>query len=238
MIDQHKNEHKNRPNNEISTEPGTIYFIRERNLITNEISPFVKIGITALHRKTTARKNDLQTGNPRELFVSREVKVPCVRAVETALRYRFLEQNVNLEWHVFLDNSKDHFSDAIAYCEYLRQRFDEITHLLNKAKILGYSPSLSESLPKTEEAEYWCRQYWIHHELIKIGETVLTTQRIKAKEYFRDGKQIPEGISITERNITEVDWDKFRETNPAIIDEYTSRRHTGLFKVLAKVAQS
>ena len=237
MIVQHKNDLKNKPNTEISTEPGTIYFIRERNLITNEISPFVKIGMTALHRKTTERKNDLQTGNPRELFVSHEVKVPCVRAVETALRYRFLAQNVYLEWHVFLENSKDQFSDALTYCELLGEQFDEITHLLNKAEILGYSPSLNESLPKTEEAKYWCRQYLIHHELTKMGETVLTAQRVRAKEYFRDGKQIPEGISITERSVSAVDWDKFRETYPEVFDEYTSQRHTGLFKVLAKLSK-
>ena len=92
---------------EISTEPGTIYFIRERDLITNEISPFVKIGLTALNRKTTNRKNDLQTGNPRELLVAHEVVVPCVRAVETVLRYKFLAQNVNLEWHFFSEKSEN-----------------------------------------------------------------------------------------------------------------------------------
>lgn len=222
----------------ISTAPGTIYFIRERDLITNEISPFVKIGLTALRRKTTDRKNDLQTGNPRELFVADEVKVPCVRAVETGMRYRFLAQNVNLEWHVFSDKSKDQLKDALTYCEYLRQRFDELTHLLNKAEILGYSPSLSEIVPKTEEAEYWCRQYLIHHEITKIGQTVAIAQRVKAKECFRDGRQIPDGISITERNVSAVDWDQFRNTYPEVFDEYTSRRHKGLFKVLAKLTKS
>ena len=103
--------------NEISTEQGTIYFIRERNLITNELSPFVKIGLTGLHRKTTDRKNDLQTGNPRELFVAHEVLVPCVRAVETALRYKFLMQNVYLEWHMFSEGSKNQIQDALKYCE-------------------------------------------------------------------------------------------------------------------------
>ncbi|MEY4168818.1 MAG: hypothetical protein RIR52_2642, partial [Acidobacteriota bacterium] len=60
---------KSKKPSEISTLPGTIYFIRERDIISGEVSPYVKIGLTALERSASDRRDDLKTGNPRHLFV-------------------------------------------------------------------------------------------------------------------------------------------------------------------------
>jgi hypothetical protein len=218
--------------NGISTEQGTIYFIRERNLITNELSPFVKIGLTGLHRKTTDRKNDLQTGNPRELFVAHEVLVPCVRAVETALRYKFLMQNVYLEWHMFSEGSKNQIQDALHYCEELKKQFAKQTSVIEEAKRLDNTPSTGGSIPATKDAMHWRNQFLVHHEIVKLGQTVATVQRIKAKECFQNGEQIPDGIGITERQISEVNWAQFRRIYPEILERYIKRQLTGVFKVL------
>ena len=223
---------------EISTEPGTIYFIRERNLITNELSPFVKIGLTALHRKTTDRKNDLQTGNPRELFVANEVAVPCVRAVETALRYKFLMQNVNLEWHVFSEGSKNQIKDALDYCEELKKQFTKQTSLIEEAKRLDNTPSTGGLIPATEDAVHWRSQFLVHHGMVKLGRTVATAQRMKAKECFQNGEQVPDGIGITERLISDVNWEQFRKMYPEIVEKYIKRQLTGVFKVPSKITQS
>ena len=223
---------------EISTEPGTIYFIRERNLITNEISPFVKIGLTSLHRKTANRKNDLQTGNPRELFVAHEIVVPCVRAVETALRYKFLTQNVNLEWHFFSEESKNQIKHAVDFCEELKELFTKQTSFIDEAKRLDNIPSSGDLIPATEEAVHWRNQFLVHHEIVKLGRTAATAQRMKAKECFQNGEEIPNGIGITERQISEVNWDQFRKIYPEIVDKYVKRQLIGVFKMLNKMAQS
>ena len=223
---------------EISTEQGTIYFIRERNLITNELTPFVKIGLTSLHRKTTDRKNDLQTGNPRELFVAHEVAVPCVRAVETALRYKFLMQNINLEWHVFSEGSKNQIKDALDYCEELKKQFAKQTSLIEEAKRLDNTPSTGGLIPATENAVHWRSQFLVHHEIVKLGRTVATAQRMKAKECFQNGEQVPDGIGITERQISDVNWEQFRKIYPEIVEKYIKRQLTGVFKVLSKITQS
>ena len=220
--------------NEISTEQGTIYFIRERNLMTNELTPFVKIGLTSLHRKTTDRKNDLQTGNPRELFVAHEVAVPCVRAIETALRYKFLNQNINLEWHVFSECSKNQINDALDYCEELKTQFAEQTRFIEEAKRLDNTPSTGSLIPATKDAMHWRTQFLVHHEIVKLGRTVATAQRIKARECFQNGVQVPDGIGITERQISDVNWAQFRRLYPEILEKYIKRQLTGVFKVLRK----
>jgi len=224
--------------NEISTQQGTIYFIRERNLITNGLSPFVKIGLTALKRKTTDRKNNLQTGNPRELFIAHEAVVPCVKAVETALRYKFLTQNVNLEWHFFSEESENQIEDAYVYCEELKTRFAEHVDSIDEASRLNNTPSTRGLIPSTEEAVYWRSQFLVHHEIVKIGRTAATLQRMKAKQCFQNGEQIPDGIGITERQISEVNWAQFRRIYPEIVEKYFKRELTGVFKLLTKLTQS
>ena len=222
----------------ISTEQGSIYFIRERNLITNELSPFVKIGLTGLHRKTTDRKNDLQTGNPRELFVAHEVLVPCVRAVETALRYKFLMQNVYLEWHMFSEGSKNQIQDALHYCEELKKQFAKQTSVIEEAKRLDNTPSTGVLIPATEDAVHWRNQFLVHHEIVKLGRTAATVQRIKAKECFQNGEEVPDGMGITERQISEVNWAQFRRIYPEIFEKYIKHQLTGVFKVLRKSNES
>jgi len=223
---------------EISTEPGTIYFIRERDLITKEISPFVKIGLTGLHRTTTDRRNDLQTGNPRELFVAHEVLVPCVRAVETALRYKFLAQNVNLEWHLFSDQSENQVKDALDFCGKLRKRFAEQTSFFDEARRLDNTASSGDLIPPTEEAIYWRDQYLTHREILKLAKTVATAQQVKAKERFQNGEPLSDGIRIAEKIISEVDWHRFQKTHPEICQKYIKCEITGIFRLLSKISQS
>lgn len=223
---------------EISTEPGTIYFIRERNLITNEVSPFVKIGLTGLHRAATDRRNDLQTGNPRELFVAHEVSVPCVRAVETALRYKFLAQNVNLEWHVFSDQSEDQVKDALDFCGKQKERFAEQTSIFEEAKRLDNTASSGNLIPPTEEATYWRDQYLTHREILKLAKTVATAQQVKAKERFQNGEPLSDGIQIVEKKISEVDWCRFQESYPEICQRYVKCEVSGIFRLQSKISDS
>jgi len=225
-------------NTKISTEQGSIYFIREQNLITKNLSPFVKIGLTALHRRTTDRRNDLQTGNPRELFIAHEVVVPCVRAVETALRYKFLEQNVNLEWHIFSENSKNQIEDAFIYCEELKNRFTKYTPLIEEAKRLDNTKSEGNAIPASEEAAYWQNEIQLHHEIIKICKRAFIAQRSKAKKCFENGEQLPHGTAIRQRIVSEIEWDQLINKYPSVVEKYLKIRLSGVFRLSGKRAQN
>ena len=93
-------------------------------------------------------------------------------------------------------------------------------------------------IPATEEAVHWRNQFLVHHEIVKLGRTAATAQRMKAKECFQNGEEIPNGIGITERQISEVNWDQFRTIYPEIVDKYVKCQLTGVFKMLYKMAQS
>ena len=49
----------------VSTRKGEVYFIRERDVVSGEISPNVKIGLTRDDRLSTERNGEHNTGNPR-----------------------------------------------------------------------------------------------------------------------------------------------------------------------------
>lgn len=202
------------------------------------MSPFVKIGLTGLHRAATDRRNDLQTGNPRELFVAHEVSVPCVRAVETALRYKFLAQNVNLEWHLFSDQSENRVKDALDFCGKLSERFAEQTSFFDEARRLDKTASSGDLIPPTEEAIYWRDQYLIHREILKLAKTVATAQQEKAKERFQNGEPLSDGIQIVERKISAVDWCRFQESYPEIYQKYVKCEVSGIFRLLSKISDS
>ncbi len=64
----------------INLTPGEIYFIREQDVLTKEISDYVKVGLVreGEDRDSDERASEHQTGNPRELSVYKVVKTAAV----------------------------------------------------------------------------------------------------------------------------------------------------------------
>jgi len=85
----------------ISTKPGFIYFLRETDLLTGEVSPYVKIGKTDHDRPVAKRIDDHQTGNPREIHDCRSFQVPAIDTVEKHLHHFFAEYGILGEWFYF-----------------------------------------------------------------------------------------------------------------------------------------
>ena len=81
--------------------PGEIYFVRERDVKSGEISPYVKIGIVREGAKgprtSEERLLEHQTGNPRELFLHEVIATPAVEEIETRLHRAFAEHGVSGE---------------------------------------------------------------------------------------------------------------------------------------------
>jgi hypothetical protein len=87
----------------INLSPGEIYFIREQDVITKEVSSYVKVGLVreAEGRGSEERAAEHQTGNPRHLFVEKIVKTEAVSAVENMLHHHFANYRVSGEWFDF-----------------------------------------------------------------------------------------------------------------------------------------
>jgi hypothetical protein len=80
--------------------PGELYFIGERDLHTQQDTPFFKIGIVREkeNRTSSDRVLEHQTGNPRPLHVVQVLQTPIVEKVETFLHGLFAPDRVAGEW--------------------------------------------------------------------------------------------------------------------------------------------
>ena len=80
----------------MSIVPGYIYFIRERDFLTNQDGGYVKIGLTREERPVSARLSDHETANPREEYSEWDIQVPMVDKLETYMHHYFVEQSESL----------------------------------------------------------------------------------------------------------------------------------------------
>jgi hypothetical protein len=77
---------------------GYLYFIRERDHLTDEIGPYVKIGLTRDVRPVAERISDHKTGNPRDEYSEYDLHVPMVDHLEKYLHHYFADQRISGEW--------------------------------------------------------------------------------------------------------------------------------------------
>ena len=85
------------------TTPGSIYFLRESDYLTGQISPYVKIGLVRNDKQTSTRISEHQTGNPREIFDQQTYYAPFVEDLETRLHYLYGPRWISGEWFVLED---------------------------------------------------------------------------------------------------------------------------------------
>ena len=66
----------------INTTSGKLYILRERDYLTQELHPYVKIGIVRGEKETSIRIGEHQTGNPREIIEVQSLDAPLVEPLE------------------------------------------------------------------------------------------------------------------------------------------------------------
>ena len=229
---------KKRPS-EISLDPGTVYFIGERDLISGEETPYVKIGLTKLDRTGEEREADLKTGNPRELFVKHEEYVPLVHSVERALRYEFRLQNVLLEWHVFRPDSPRKLTEAISLCKDLGREFADYVPIIGAARDIAKTESKGEiKKSSSPEAEHWRREYWLHHYIVNLEKSATKKYASLAKVAIAEGKPAPLGTTTTEAPRRRVKWKRFEEDHPEICALFQIVSTIRNFDVKGKISES
>ena len=82
---------------------GELYFVGEKDPMTNEDTQFVKIGIVRDNdaRTTDYRVKEHQTGNPRLLHAVSIIQTPIVERVETTMHGKFAPMRLSGEWFAF-----------------------------------------------------------------------------------------------------------------------------------------
>ncbi len=136
----------------INLTPGEIYFIREKDLLTKEVSSYVKVGLVreGEDRGSEERASEHQTGNPRQLFVEKIVKTEAVSAVENMLHDHFANQRVSGEWFDF-DNGQ--LQECIQMAEGFAAEAQLSVAQFSKAKELKDIVSTEAKIEPTLEAK-------------------------------------------------------------------------------------
>jgi len=127
---------------------GELYFIRERDFQTKEISRYVKIGLVREKddRASQDRALEHQTGNPRELFIHKVIKTPAISEIENIVHGLFATERVSGEWFDFTEKK---LAEAIETAQNLADEAllyeDEIRAAAKLAKVLSTQAMIEPS---------------------------------------------------------------------------------------------
>ena len=216
-----------------SSKRGTIYFIREGDFSGNPVSDFVKIGLTGLDRTAAERVKDIMTGNPRELYVHYSLAVPFAQDIETAMRYEFLFELANLEWHHFPKGAGRQLDEAIEYCQKISEEFAQFEKIYLEAKRLEEVLPSRDMIPTSSVAQLWSDSYVLHHHVAKRAKDATAKKRESAKAIVKQGGEAPEGTKVTDQVRAHINYEKFEAENGELADKYRKKKWGGTLNVFA-----
>jgi hypothetical protein len=136
--------------------PGELYFIREVDVRTERLTPYVKIGIVrekaGEERTSEDRALEHQTGNPRKLFVDSIIKTPAVSEIENIIHNLNAEERIYGEWFEFTDEQLDLVKNAAKELVRVATNNKEKFAL---AEVLAETASKPEMVKPTKEITQW-----------------------------------------------------------------------------------
>ncbi|CAN2242731.1 Bacteriophage T5, Orf172 DNA-binding [actinobacterium SCGC AAA044-D11] len=127
---------------------GELYFIRENDVRTGELTPYVKIGIvrdkSGDERTSEDRALEHQTGNPRKLFVESIIKTPSVTEIENIIHNLYAEERIYGEWFDF---------SAEQFISVKKMAMDLVQMAIDNQEKFEIAESLSSTASKDETIE-------------------------------------------------------------------------------------
>ena len=143
----------------IKLKPGIVYFLRERDFLSGDLTRFCKIGLVAGDRTTEERIKEHQTGNPREIQEQCSVETAAVDELETYLHARFAPWRIHGEWFLFSPTQLD---EAIEETRSRSQDIARVSAALGEVQRLKTEASSGPERPATKQEKA------THAELIDI----------------------------------------------------------------------
>ena len=200
--------------------PGWLYFMRERDHVTGDISAYVKIGLTRDDRTSESRKGDHQTGNPREIIVIEELVSPAISELETQMHARHAIDRITGEWFAL---NETQLSDAYLLAQKLAKNLEK--HLPSLQRVEQIAATLS-----TEEEIKPDSTLLDIHEVYKTNaaELMAVEDELKEiKEMLRDFAKNTGGINgVAGWRISaprpKIDEKRLQSDHPEIHSSFTS----------------
>ena len=164
----------------MSTAAGEIYFIGEKDLRTQKLTNYFKVGIVRenhvnLDRDSAKRMLEHQTGNPRELYIESVQKTDLVEHVETLLHKQFAPLGVRGEW---MQLTPKQLGDVKSSAKQLAQEAKGIAANLLKIDELSGKKSDETLLKPTKKLIELHQSYLLARAKIKACDEIL--EKIKS----------------------------------------------------------
>lgn len=139
-------------NSTMKIDTGEIYFIRERDYFSKEVSPYVKIGL--IHDDEKGRSSDdrmieHQTGNPRLLYIYGAVKTAAVDHIEALLHRIYATKRISGEWFKF--DSDAELDSAMDKAKALSEETAAFIPTFSQVDLLQKETSIGESIVASNE---------------------------------------------------------------------------------------
>ena len=204
----------------IALTPGWLYFLRDRDFRSGQVSNYVKIGLTKFDRPVEERIYDHQTGNAREVYSVHEMQVSAVSTTENYLHRVWAPCRVHGEWFE-MDDSQ--VAEAIKQADELnllieshRPQIELATTIYNQVSNGKMKKSSKEDLSLADE---WLETKKKH--IIAKGNVSLFTQRLRS--LMSDCRGI-EGVMDYQDKLTAAALDKktIKKNHPDLVEQYTT----------------
>lgn len=167
---------------------GEIYFVRETDLNTGELSRYVKIGLVSGERSSADRLSEHQTGNPRRLQNDTVVKTNAVHRVEAQLHRIYAPYRISGEWFDF--NDPNILSDAIASTKALSNEMAAFVPKFEQAEALKKKLSSLPAIQASEDAKALGEQYMRAKLKIKLCDNLLSEIKAKLTAAIEAGEDV------------------------------------------------
>ena len=206
----------------ISPEIRSIYFIRERDLVTGHVNPYVSIGLDTDNVLSMSRRDHLGPGNPRQLFVDHVVGTTSATAIATVLRFEFMDQAIRPNWYYFGEDSSRTIGDLYERCTQLVADFSIHTSIMNEASEFAKVASGPETADGTSESFGLLKSYLLHDHVVQLCTVVKPLQ--------------PESSEpTTKKDEVSRTLDRLlRQMNDQKMEETFKRRYPELYKTFIK----
>jgi hypothetical protein len=208
---------------------GEIYFIRERDLLSNELTEYFKVGIVREdgkdERSSLDRLKNHQTGNPRELILDEVFTTPLVERLESMIHAINATSGIRGEW---LRNDSNRISEIKMQLTLLVEEAKAVAPVIAKADELKRQFSNDSKIEASESAHSWFAKYCDAH--LSEAHYKPLVERINNLliEAIEKGEDIAKVAKIQEKKIKfDLDEEALKAAHPETYELFMETVVTG-----------
>ena len=198
----------------IKIKNGSIYFLRETDVLTGETGSYIKIGQA---EDVGKRIDQHQTGNPRKITLIDSIEVIDMDTVEEHLKRVFAEHRILGEWFLFDDAT---LKSSIAEGERVSALMDESKAFIEQRDLAKKDQAdLPEREASSEENTLFERRLDAAARL-KIAEAKLKKYKLKLQIGMGSAAGIDEILEITWPTDSRIDTVRIRNEHQDIHERF------------------